>query len=1486
MAGLRFVMEDSKCMICKQECPQVFFTRYLGDFTEGLAPDEFQDLPARARAREVWELPEVAGYFDDQDHYKAIKSLCSYTHPMLPGAVCGNLNSLKRKLTEAHKLHFCDLCIKGRKVFISEQVLYSKSDLERHMRTGDDEGPMAESGFKGHPLCRFCRQRFYDGDELYKHMEGRHENCFICRRRDPNKFVYYKDYAELEEHFTGNHHPCPHPACLERKFVVFAEEAELKRHFATEHGGEMNLSRAQRRNLLTVNIQLNYAREQEEAAAAAAAAARPGVVIGGGHNLPRRGGMRHSRSEGAMAAAVAASIESSQVENVMRRSAAEAGGAAPGSVTFNADDFPTVSGQGSGAAPLGTWVGATGGPGSSSLTQDDFPALPTIRQAAAAKAGKAAGNWPAAAKAGSSSSGGGGGTQSVAAAVAAAGGVSEELKAANKALIERCKALLSEAGFKAFREQSGAFMQGGVTAGKYHSHCVELGLTSLVPQLAALCPDADKRGALIAAHKQYLEDSQDSMNAAAAGGMGWVPPEAALAALQEAITAGKDRWINTYAVGSGMAQGVLGKPSSRLVVQLAPGAVAEDDINPNGACKEAIASQCQDVELGDSQVADCLSQVAQAAEFEGDASAKLSDECNEEVMAFKINRNSNINKNLPLAKACASDAEKYCKDMQWYSGYRNGSVIGCLREVKDKLQAGCRKEVFKVQLDAAYDYRADQMLHEACEKDAETLCKGVKNGGGRIQACLRQQRMKLSNWDCEYQLFRKELEDADDLRLSVRMFHACLADKKQFCDDVPAGRAMAKQCLEEHREELSGGCREEIDSMIERRVRDFRLDSRLKKACEKDIGNMCAWGGDMGTMDTYDSMVMNCLQDFRDEIKSDACKSQVHKYVELAAQDIRFDVPLADACYNDRMTLCAAVPPGSARVIRCLQSQREKLSVVCRATLFNEEARFSENIDFQYPMKQACMREIDRFCKDVPHGQARVIRCLQDKKSDKNFGKACRSEVERFEQETAKDYRLNYRLYNACKGDIGATCKNACELKEGEICGGKVLACLVENKAALKSDACRKEVFYLEKMEVNDFRIDMALAEACRGDVDKLCKEVQPGEGRVHKCLRDNSAKLSQACKHEEVRMEIKEADNVNLNVGLLRACANERSLFCRGVAPGSARVFRCLAENMASADFGQACQISVMRKLRRREANWRLDPPLRQACKPDVDKLCSAEDTRRSEDGAVKKCMIANHAELSEDCQRELGRSMHMAFFVWQPQALLTAACDDDIQKLCLSKSKGMEVTPGAVAVCISEIVDQMAQSESGQSANRRRLLGDASKDAKQQQQQQQQQQQGRKEQPGKAAEQAKAKAAPAAAGGKAAPAAAKAGSKSTSAAAGSKPASQARVVPKLSEHCFELAVIAEPPATERSFDVQSAAYSMLTSSMEKLESSTGLPTLMRNKQGGVTAVSLTGWTALVGMASLVVVLLAGATLGVRQYLGHARDGYSLVTKQAPPGQ
>lgn len=43
---------------------------------------------------------------------------------------------------------------------------------------------------------------------------------------------------------------------------------------------------------------------------------------------------------------------------------------------------------------------------------------------------------------------------------------------------------------------------------------------------------------------------------------------------------------------------------------------------------------------------------------------------------------------------------------------------------------------------------------------------------------------------------------------------------------------------------------------------------------------------------------------------------------------------------------------------------------------------------------------------------------------------------------------------------------------------------------------CQDEIFYFEKMEVNDFRNDVLLAEACRMDVESYCKHVQPGQPR------------------------------------------------------------------------------------------------------------------------------------------------------------------------------------------------------------------------------------------------------------------------------------------------------------------------------------------------------------------------------------------------------
>jgi hypothetical protein len=80
------------------------------------------------------------------------------------------------------------------------------------------------------------------------------------------------------------------------------------------------------------------------------------------------------------------------------------------------------------------------------------------------------------------------------------------------------------------------------------------------------------------------------------------------------------------------------------------------------------------------------------------------------------------------------------------------------------------------------------------------------------------------------------------------------------------------------------------------------------------------------------------------------------------------------------------------------------------------------------------------------------------------------------------------------------------------------------------------------------------------------------------------------------------------------------------------------------------------------------------------------------SQDGSVKRCMVENADSLSPGCRRELGRSVYMAFFVWQPNGVVTAPCDADIKRLCLSQVLEMAVMPGAVQLCLSDIVSVRA--------------------------------------------------------------------------------------------------------------------------------------------------------------------------------------------------
>ncbi|KAL6504966.1 hypothetical protein OROGR_024783 [Orobanche gracilis] len=278
VARLRFICDDRRCCICKTESDVVFITKALGDYTKTI--NDFSLLPSEVkegRVGQYWYHEDTQAFFDDLDHYKMIKAMCRLScsvcdkmenHPdddSRKRARFRNIEQLKGHLFHKHRLLMCSLCLEGRKVFICEQNLYTRSQLTQHTNTGDSEVDGTESergGFTGHPMCEFCRSPFYGDNELYTHMSTEHYTCHLCQRQNPGQYEYYKEYDDLEIHFRRDHFLCEDESCLAKKFTVFLSEAELKRHNTLEHGGRM--SRSKRSAALQIPTSFRYRRSSEQ----------------------------------------------------------------------------------------------------------------------------------------------------------------------------------------------------------------------------------------------------------------------------------------------------------------------------------------------------------------------------------------------------------------------------------------------------------------------------------------------------------------------------------------------------------------------------------------------------------------------------------------------------------------------------------------------------------------------------------------------------------------------------------------------------------------------------------------------------------------------------------------------------------------------------------------------------------------------------------------------------------------------------------------------------------------------------------------------------------------------------------------------------------------------------------------------------------------------------------------------------------------------
>jgi Golgi apparatus protein 1 len=153
----------------------------------------------------------------------------------------------------------------------------------------------------------------------------------------------------------------------------------------------------------------------------------------------------------------------------------------------------------------------------------------------------------------------------------------------------------------------------------------------------------------------------------------------------------------------------------------------------------------------------------------------------------------------------------------------------------------------------------------------------------------------------------------------------CIGDYQRYCKDVEPGNMQAQECLEDNIDDadFSAECKEELENLIAKvcgsgsfwgayqeataaswlrggaswmqwgraevrhtsfdvaswlwllvqRAVDFRLDTALRDACESDLKNTCGVSlEDMDSDEKIKKKGLDCLQQYREELKSDKCR--------------------------------------------------------------------------------------------------------------------------------------------------------------------------------------------------------------------------------------------------------------------------------------------------------------------------------------------------------------------------------------------------------------------------------------------------------------------------------------------------------------------------------------------------------------------------------------------------------------------------------------
>uniref|UniRef100_H2Y7T7 Golgi apparatus protein 1 n=1 Tax=Ciona savignyi TaxID=51511 RepID=H2Y7T7_CIOSA len=654
----------------------------------------------------------------------------------------------------------------------------------------------------------------------------------------------------------------------------------------------------------------------------------------------------------------------------------------------------------------------------------------------------------------------------------------------------------------------------------------------------------------------------------------------------------------------------------------------------NACAEDIVTHQCLQSGNGSNDHSDLigLSGILLCLEiFSGERT--VSGHCEAQLQDFRAMLMSDYNLSPEITHNCAAEIHSKCSGQIEKAGATIHCLMNAVKDDKSTEGGSCQEALMTLikETNTAVDYTMDVALATDCNETIHLACDDYMDGDPMILPCLIDNLYSLKmTTDCQQRLLELQYFISKDFNLDPKFHKACKSEASRLChgaenntenDEMPLSVVLS--CLHRH----------------------IPLPGR---------------------------------QDLAENTLSPSCTTQVHRMLRQRALDYNLNPSLEAACRVALGEFCSIELPEKGGEFVCLQDHLENLTAkhpACGEQITQLTVMEGEDPDLENVLIAACEPMLQRFCNEYLYSErfkGEIMECLIENK-DKMSNRKCADGVTHFQLIEMKDYHFSSKFVRSCKDDIQAHCP---EMKSK----ADVVKCLsleIRN-SVLGMVSLHRLAHYMFLPQHENIEFVPGLHKACQGDCQNLCHNVEPGKAMVIECLRKNKDLISPLCRKELFKVEKEEIENPKTDFKLMRTCKSDIKSYCLWhLKEGNPHeIVDCLIHNKKQLQ--SQCRELIKSREGEMLSDIELDPDLKQSCDKDMNKYCAEEmnvTLQFHRDGkdphgviyaCLKKVHTAGKEVMSKTCDN------HIKFVIEEenqdykldPQLML--ACVNQITALC----------------------------------------------------------------------------------------------------------------------------------------------------------------------------------------------------------------------------